>query len=70
MWRFQIFSVSKILREINFGELKSSKTAIFCNFKGSEFSLFGTFHPTKSANIHENQNAEPLSVLKWQIMCF
>jgi len=29
MWKFQDFSVTLILREINFGEFKSSKTAVF-----------------------------------------
>ena len=29
MWKFQDFSVDQILREINFGESKSSKTAVF-----------------------------------------
>ena len=28
MWKFQDFSVTQILREINFGEYKSAKTAI------------------------------------------
>ena len=32
LWKFQDFSVAQILREINFGESRSSKTAILINF--------------------------------------
>ena len=35
------FSIIHILREINSGESRSYKAAIFCNFKGSEFCQFG-----------------------------
>ena len=54
--KFQDFSVAQILREIKFGEDKSCKTAIFCQFRGTEFWLFGKFQPLKSAKIHETQN--------------
>ena len=32
MWKFQDFSVIQIFREINFGESRSSKTAVFAIF--------------------------------------
>ena len=32
MWKFQTFSIVLILREINFGESKSSETAVFPSF--------------------------------------
>ena len=32
VWKFQDFSVNQILREINFGESRSSKTSIFTIF--------------------------------------
>ena len=32
MWKFQDFSVTHILREINFGESRSYKTVVFANF--------------------------------------
>ena len=32
VWKFHDFSVTQILREINFGESKSSKTAVFVIF--------------------------------------
>ena len=31
---------------------------------------FGRFQPSKSAKIHENQNSDPLNVLKWHIFNF
>ena len=36
-WKFQDFSVTQILREINFGQSRSSKTAIFAFFEGPNF---------------------------------
>ena len=36
VWTFHDFSVILILREINFGESRSSKTANCSNFRGSE----------------------------------
>ena len=37
VWKFQEFSVTQILREINFGECRTCKTAFFCHFGGFEF---------------------------------
>ena len=37
VWKFQDIFVTKILREINFGESRSSKTTIFFTFRGFEF---------------------------------
>ena len=33
MWKFENFSVIQILREINFGESRSSKTAVFATLE-------------------------------------
>ena len=35
--KFQDFSVIQIFRETNLGESKSSKTVVFCHFRGFEF---------------------------------
>ena len=32
VWKFQDFSITQILREINFGEIRSAKTAVFAIF--------------------------------------
>ena len=37
VWNFQDFSLIQILREINFGQSRSSKDAIFVILGGSEF---------------------------------
>ena len=37
MWKFQDFSVIKILRETNFGEFGSFKTTVFAFFKALNF---------------------------------
>jgi len=37
VWKFHDFSVTQILREINFGESKSSKTIIFAIFGALRF---------------------------------
>ena len=42
----------------------------FLPFLGSEFCQFGKLQPSKSAKIPENQNSEPLNVLKWLILHF
>ena len=60
----------QILREINFGQSRTPKKAIFCHFRGSVFCYFGKFQPSKGAKIHKKHNSEPLNVLKWQIMYF
>ena len=49
MWKFQDFSDTQILCEINFGEYRSSKTAVFA-FLGLWTLLIW---PSKSAKIHE-----------------
>ena len=64
MWKIQEFSVIQILREINFGDSRSAETAFFGNFKGSDFSNFGKFQPSKSAKIHKKHNLEPQNALK------
>ena len=63
VWKFQDFPVTRILREINFGEFRGIKIADFCHFRDSEVCEFGRFQPLKSAKIHKNQNSQPPKVL-------
>ena len=70
VWKFKEFSVIQILREINFWESRTSKTAGFAIFLGSELGEFGNFQPSKSIQIPKNQNSEPLKLQKWQILHF
>ena len=46
MWKFQHFSVTQILREINFGEMLVSKTSIYDSYRSSDFT-FGQVCTTK-----------------------
>ena len=43
VWKFQDFSVTQILREINFGQCKSSKTAVFAFFGTLNFVTLENF---------------------------
>ena len=62
VWKLQVFSIIHILREINFEEFRSSKSAVFCNFRGSEIDSFVNFSLQKCAKIHENQIPAPQNV--------
>ena len=86
VWKFQDFCITQILHEINFGDSKSAKSVILTHFEALNFNFwrisafkgckklpflpFGKLQPSKSAKIHENQNAEPVNELKWQILHF
>ena len=37
VWKFHDFPITQILREINFGQSRSSKTAVFAFFEGLKF---------------------------------
>ena len=65
VWKFQDIFVTKILREINFGESRSSKTTIF-------FSLLEVLNFVVFVNfgLQKLQNLEPLNVLKWLSLHF
>ena len=39
VWKFQDFSITQILREINFGESSDSKTAVFIIFGALNFDF-------------------------------
>ena len=43
VWKFQDFSVTLILREINFGVSRSSKTAIFVFLEALNFEFLKIF---------------------------
>ena len=62
VWRFQDFSVTQIIREINFGESRNSKTAIVAILRALNLVILINF----KCKFHRNQNSEPLNVLKWQ----
>ena len=47
MWKFQNFSFAQILREINFGESRTSKTAVFAVFGALNFANLVNFNLQK-----------------------
>ena len=47
------FSDTCILREINFGECRISKTAVFTIFRRPEFCTFGKRQPSKRAKFRQ-----------------
>ena len=72
MWKFHDFSVIEILREINLGDSRSSKTAVFAIFEVLNLVNLVDFSLTE---VHKcikikNKNSEPLIKLKWQILHF
>ena len=59
---FQDFSVIQILRETNFRESKSLKTAVFAIFEALYFGNLGNFSLQKVHKFIKNQNSEPQNV--------
>ena len=70
VWKFHDFSIPQILREINFWDSKSAKTAIFAILGAVNLFCFGKNLLSKYVKIHKNQNSEALNMLKRQILHF
>ena len=68
--KFHDFSVTQILREINFWESRRSKNVVFAIYRVLNFVNLVNCSLSKSAKIHKIQNSEPPNVLKWQILHF
>ena len=58
MWKFHDFYITQILREINFGESRSSKTAIFAIQGALNFVDLVNFTFQKVQKLIKNQNSE------------
>ena len=70
MWKFQDFSITQILREINFGEFRSSENAVFAYFRLLIFVNLVNFSLKKVQKIIENQNSEPLNMADFALLDF
>ena len=70
MWKFQDYCITQILREINFGDSSSAKTAVFAILGAVNFVHLVNMSLQKSAKIHQNQISEPLNVVKWLVWHF
>ena len=44
MWKFQDFCIIEILREINFEDSRSGKTAIYSHVEASNFDFYEFLH--------------------------
>ena len=66
----QDFSVTQILREINFGESRSSKIANFAIFGALNFVDLVNFSLQKVQKFTKIKKSESLKVLKWHILQF
>ena len=64
------FFINQILREVNFGDSRSAKSAISIHLEALNlmFYKFGKFKTLKSAKIHKHKNSKPQNVLKWKIL--
>ena len=56
MWKFQDFSITQILREINFGELRSSKIEVFAILEALNLVDLVYFSLQKEPKFMKNQN--------------
>ena len=50
VWKFKNFSITQILREINFGDCRSSKTVFFAIIKALNFLILVIFSPQEVQN--------------------
>ena len=58
MWKFQDFSITQILREINFGDSRGAKSAISINFEGLNIGSYKILH-FLNAEIYQTAVLEP-----------
>ena len=62
VWKFQNFSATQILCEINFGDSNRAKTAIFTILEALNFEFLEKFHTEKCKKFPASQNSE---LIKW-----
>ena len=48
MWKFHDFSITQILREINFGDSRSAKSAILTHLEALNFDFYEFLHFLKA----------------------
>ena len=62
MWKFHTLYINQILREINFEESRSPKSAVFAGPGALNFVDLVNFSLQKVEKIHKIQNTEPLNL--------
>ena len=69
LWKFVDFSVSEILREINFGEFKVIKVVILTLSEALNFD-FWDISAIQNLKNPQNQNSVPLKIVKIAVFRF
>ena len=59
VWKFREFSISQILREINFGDSRSAKFAISTHLQALNFDLYDFLHFLKAEIYQINHFQSP-----------
>ena len=60
LWKFHDFSITQILREINFGYFRGAKSANFTHLEALNFDIYVFFHFLR-AEIDQINKAHPQS---------
>ena len=63
VWKFQEFSVTQILREINFGDFRSANSAVLTDLEALNFS-FCTFLHFPKTEIHQMNKIQSIKIGK------
>jgi len=66
VWNFHSFSITQILREINFGDSRSAKSAVFVILESVNFLYLVNFCLQKVQKFIKSPNSEPLNQSIWQ----
>ena len=57
MWKFQDFCITQILREINFWDSRSAKSAILTHLEALDFDFYGFLHFLR-AEIYQKEKTQ------------
>ena len=69
VWKFHDFSITQILREINFSDCSSAKSTILTHLEALIFYIDEFLHFLRP-KIDQYKNSEPLKLQKWQFFNF
>ena len=61
MWKFHDFSITHFLREIKFGDSRSTKSAILTSLEALNYDFYASFHFLKAENYQMNKIQIPKS---------
>ena len=59
MWKFHNFSITHILREINFEDSRSAKSAIFTDLEALNFDFYEILHFLRAEIYQSNKLQSP-----------